>query len=93
MNSDDPIYAHCQAEEEDAASDFILSTPQTGAGALAPADPTLPSASASTDAMSSDNSKEKVGFALPLQRPAWVSHLDRAFLVCREVHIKPVFIL
>ena len=86
MNSDDPIYAHCQAEEEDAGSD--LTTPQTRA--LAPAAPTFSRASVSTNPMSSVNSKEEVGVALPFQRPAWVSNLDRAFLVCREVHLKPV---
>jgi len=84
MNNDDPIHAFCSAVEEvhDATSGAII----TSASALAA--PTIPMVSASTDAITSINSKEEVDVDVPLQRPTWVSNVDRAFLVCRKVHLK-----
>jgi len=87
MNNDDPIHAFCSVVEEvhDATSDAIM----TSAGALAA--PTFPIVSASTDAITLINSKEEVDVDVPLQRPTWVSNVDRAFLVCREVHLNLCF--
>ena len=87
MNND-PIHAFCRAEEEDqGVAGASPSTTTAESSALAPAAPTVPIESASTDVMAPKSSKEVGGVDLPLQRPVWISSVDRAFLVCREVHI------
>lgn len=79
MNNDDPIHAGCHTEEE--GQDVASASPSmtnVESSALAPAVTTV---HIETDKIS----KEVGDIELPSQRPAWISSVDRAFLVCREV--------